>query len=159
MIIIGIMLALVLPRFTGARKTADKGNAETAALALGQAIGAFQLDHGGRVPAGGTKDWPKLEQGPIDLSGRPYLRGAHITHFTDGTIQLEAGGQTTPLKSGAVARVVYTPLSSGAANTPAVGYRMLVHLAEKGAMSPTPACQITDGSVQGATLPGLRTCR
>lgn len=96
MVIMGILMAIVVPTFFGARKTAYTKTTIAAASAYATAIESYRLDHGNQVPFdpdhppsstrtddffGCTVDnpscWPLNGRrfGPLDLIGRPYLRG------------------------------------------------------------------------------------
>lgn len=158
LVIVATLMALVVPRFTSARKATNAKNAVTATMALGEAVSAFQLDRGGRAPTPGTTDWPDLGKGPVDLEGRPYLRAQYSTSFSDGSMQLQANGRTTPEQGHTRARVVYTPVST-ALNAAATSFTLTIYLRNEtgGGFSTKPLCQVSDGATAPAAA-GVPAC-
>lgn len=103
MIIIAVLTAIAIGTGRSARDASELKSATSAAQSYRQAVSAFMLDHGNRVPEpGGTvnglPDWStSLTAGPMDRYGRAYLKGipeaiqGSLVTFASGTAQTDNG--------------------------------------------------------------------
>ncbi len=73
MILVGILMALAIPTFFGAREATSANATRAAASEYAAAISAFRLDHANRNPVVGSADWPNPQRGPVDRNGTPYM--------------------------------------------------------------------------------------
>jgi prepilin-type N-terminal cleavage/methylation domain-containing protein len=77
MVIIGVLLAIALPKMQGWQDASRRDGGVAAARSYARAVEAFSRDHAGRPPRNGTPEWPTatLSKGPVDLAtGKFYLR-------------------------------------------------------------------------------------
>lgn len=104
LIIIGILMAMVVPSFRGATTSSNAAIVTSAGQSYAEAIDAFALDHMGRVPIIGNGDWPllRLDAGPLKPSpnaaaaaGTTYL-GRYIPEAVQGTRVAIVHGAVTP---------------------------------------------------------------
>lgn len=72
MVIAAVLIALIIPMFSGAKSASNAREIAGAARAYAEAIRNFQLDHNHRAPVMGTVDWltspMAIEKGPVDNS-------------------------------------------------------------------------------------------
>ena len=88
LVILSILAAVVVPKFTGGTEKARKARAQTDLTTIDGAIDRFELDTGRfpsneeglavlaqQQPPAGVKEWngPYLKQVPLDPWGNPYL--------------------------------------------------------------------------------------
>jgi type II secretory pathway pseudopilin PulG len=133
MLIISILLAIAVPTYLGARRSAKERVVVAAAASYRNAIEGFRLDHGTRVPVmGDADDWPILnpldgparqyERGPVDQFGKPYMRNAAPEALTTGIAAL--GDASVVADSSMTGRIIYEP----GPGTPATTYRLRVEV-------------------------------
>jgi prepilin-type N-terminal cleavage/methylation domain-containing protein len=123
LIIVGVLSAVLIPKFSSQRTTAKHKSGLSAAHQYYQAVIAFQGDHNGRIPDlrndpiqrplcnSGSLDgceWPFTIEGPRDDSGRPYIRSIP-TIARNGTLGFVMDGQPDNTENPQV-RLHYVPL-------------------------------------------------
>ncbi|MEX2213876.1 MAG: prepilin-type N-terminal cleavage/methylation domain-containing protein [Phycisphaeraceae bacterium] len=101
--ILGILAALVVPKFSGATEQARSSAAHTQINAIRTQLQAFEADHRGQFPTlvdlqQGALDWDVLTgktdaDGTLNAAGAlgPYLSGPPMNPFTKSTLVVEAG--------------------------------------------------------------------
>lgn len=111
-VIIGLLLAIAGSSLATPRKVASEKQLHAAAAHYKNAVTAFQLDHGGRVPTIGTADWPVAKDGPLDISEdygggkfHRYMRGVAPDAVMTGATGFGSGTAA----EGTVGRLIYTP--------------------------------------------------
>jgi prepilin-type N-terminal cleavage/methylation domain-containing protein len=123
MIIIAILMAVSVPTFLGAKKTARRKEATATALAYKQAVSQFMLDHSNRVPSFGVAtDWPTATPngGPVSMltgTATPYMHPLPET-VSDRKVDVSAG--TAPSAAAGLEAVTYVssaPAGGGAVQT------------------------------------------
>lgn len=83
LVIVAILSAFAVSSLRSSRSTGGRLELAAAATRYADAVERYQTDHGRRVPALGTADWPwaRVTEGPlkrIQIGGtveRPYLKG------------------------------------------------------------------------------------
>lgn len=78
MVIIAVLMAVAATAMQASKRAARLKQAVAAAHAYNESISAYMLEHGNQPPRTGRRgrrEWPILVNGPIDMVGRPYLRG------------------------------------------------------------------------------------
>ena len=148
--IIGILMAIVLMSFTGAKRTSYHRSAVATAEMYRDAVDGYMADNGNTVPQIGTPAWPVSNRGPIDvlLQSKPYLKTVPPEAITDGNVSFGPPGG--PATASTQAYIAYA--AAGAT------YTFRVYATQSGTATPVPTgpdCVITNA----ATLPaGAKAC-
>lgn len=123
MVIVAILMAIAVPSFRGGRKATDHKALVAAAQSYREAIEAFRLDHGGRVPFQ-TADWSNtVGLGPVDdLTTKPYMRAGVPDVVASGKVAIAGMGAGQSSTSGLGIRYRAVAAAGGART----GYELLV---------------------------------
>jgi prepilin-type N-terminal cleavage/methylation domain-containing protein len=84
-VIVGILIAIAVPRFTTARHSADAKQLTAAANSYRTAVDAYRLDNGNESPSLGGPEWTNAADGPINVvMNKKYLVGGPPEGFGQG---------------------------------------------------------------------------
>lgn len=152
MVIVGILLAIIIPTFLSAKHTARLKETISAATAYKQSISSFALDHGNRVPGfGAGLEWPTPGPGPVDLQvpPKPYFRSGAPDPIDRLSVDIGLGPTGCLTCYGHIRYVVAPPVG---ASTVSTLFRLEVYQRRKlsDPWPATPNCRIgNDGSETG----------
>lgn len=135
MLIVGVLMAAIVPTFRGAKRTGRQAAITADAQALAAAVRQYSSEHANQVPIlnGPNSQWPlaKAADGPVDVLGRPASQTAKAAGSTGGyylrerplptlsaqrnwaTLTTSAGSCPAPGGSNPKGCIVYVTASSG----------------------------------------------
>lgn len=74
-IVMGILMAIAIPQFLGAKSTTKSNEARAAGMSYSAAIAQFQADHGNKLPAAADMmTLSGMPAGPKNLMGKAYVK-------------------------------------------------------------------------------------
>lgn len=143
MAIVLILIGAGYYMFASARTAGYSKSIATSARAYSDAITAFRLDHR-RVPVlGDSNDWPVTNAGPVDLVGKPLIRGGVPEAVDTGLTGIDSTASSA--STGTRGRIIYERINDQQ-------YRLIVFVGDSTAGF-EEYCQIGNG-----VAPGTPTC-
>lgn len=97
MLIIAALMAIVIPKLTGARESGRTASVLAAAQSYAEAVDGFALDHTGRVPVLGSADWPVADRGP--LQPIPMAGSGTLPSYLGRTVPEQVSGSSVDIVS------------------------------------------------------------
>ncbi|MCW2956249.1 MAG: hypothetical protein JWO69_1118 [Thermoleophilia bacterium] len=152
MVIVAILAAITMMSFGSSKDAANRGKVVAVAQSYDQAIASFALDHTGRMPVPGSRDWPTVTRGPVEPSitvggaQQPYMRTIPEA-VGDGVVAVQTTRPTAgQAKAANTVGTVYVAIGPGA---PATQYRIEVWASQKGKLSGV-TCVMGNWALAGA---------